>query len=368
MSGSNTGILFRLSSFGESHGPAVGGVVDGCPPGISLCEADLQQALDRRRPGQSSVSTSRNEVDKVEILSGVFEGKSTGTPIAFLIRNKDQRSEDYKELAEVYRPSHADLVYEQKYGIRDHRGGGRSSARETAVRVAAGAIAAAMLSKLGIEIVAWVIQAGEIRLPDSLAYSVYTQTDTDAFVVRCPVAEYASRMENLITGLKASGDSCGGVVHCMVRGLHAGVGEPVYEKLNARIGAAMLSINACKGIEFGSGFRAANMKGSAHNDAYKIKDGNIQTQSNHAGGIQGGISNGNEIRFDVAFKPPSTISVAQNTVNKQGQELILKAVGRHDPCVVPRAVPVVEAMCALVLADLVLIQGSRLWFRQQINH
>lgn len=367
MTGSSIGTLFRLNSFGESHGPAIGGVVDGCPPGIALSEADLQAALDRRRPGQSGVSTSRNEQDRVEILSGVFEGQTTGTPVAFIIRNQDQRSEDYHALAGVYRPSHADLVYEQKYGIRDYRGGGRSSARETAVRVAAGAIAAAMLRPLGIEIQAWVIQAGSIKLDESSAFGQYTRSEIDANPVRCPVTKTAEEMERMITELKASGDSCGGVVHGVVRGLKAGIGEPVYDKLSARLASAMMSINASKGIEFGSGFGAAEMTGSAHNDAYLNKSGKIVTTSNHSGGIQGGISNGNELRFNVAFKPPSTIAKSQQTVNKEGEETVLQAGGRHDPCVVPRAVPVVEAMCALVLADLILIQGSRDWYRQQLK-
>jgi len=367
MSGSSTGTLFRLSSFGESHGPAIGGVVDGCPPGIALSESHIQDALNRRKPGQSAVTTTRNENDRVEILSGVFEGYTTGTPIAFIIRNHDQRSEDYRELAEVYRPSHADLVYEQKYGIRDYRGGGRSSARETAVRVAAGAIASAMLAPLGIEIEAWVIQAGKIRLSDELAYATYTRAQIDSNVVRCPITETAGEMEKMIAELKVAGDSCGGVIHTMVRGLEPGIGEPVYDKLTARLASAMMSINASKGIEFGSGFEAAGMKGSEHNDSYSGLAGKIVIAGNQSGGIQGGISNGNELRFNVAFKPPSTISKAQQTVNRQGEEVVLQAGGRHDPCVVPRAVPVVEAMCALILADLILIQGSRAWYRQQIK-
>jgi chorismate synthase len=367
MSGSSTGTLFRLSSFGESHGPAIGGVVDGCPPGIELSAADLQRSLDRRRPGQSSVSSPRNERDQIEILSGLFEGRTTGTPIAFIIRNQDQRSDDYLELENVYRPSHADLVYEQKYGHRDYRGGGRSSARETAVRVAAGSIASAMLRKLGISMKAWVIQAGDIRLPDALAFADYTEEQTEASVMRCPVPDYSIAMEALIAKLKSEGDSCGGVVHCVVSGMPAGIGEPVYDKLSARLASAMMSINATRGIEFGSGFQSVGMKGSEHNDAYHMRGKEITTASNKAGGIQGGISNGNELRFNVAFKPPSTISREQSTVNKQGEEVVLQARGRHDPCVVPRAVPIVEAMCALTIADLVLMQGARIWYRQQIQ-
>jgi len=347
MAGNTFGKLFKLTSFGESHGRGVGGVIEGVPPGLELDVDFIQKELARRRPGQSDISSPRDEKDQVEFLSGVFEGKATGTPLAFAIWNKDQRSGDYNDLKDVYRPSHADYTYEAKYGIRDHRGGGRSSARETIARVVAGAIAKMMLKEAGIEITGFVSQVGEIALqniPDDLSY-------TESTPVRCPDPETAERMIQLIDETRKDQDSVGGVVSCVVRNVPAGLGDPVFDKLHATLGQAMLSINAVKGFEYGMGFQASAMKGSQHNDEFYTNEGNIRTRTNRSGGIQGGISNGEEISFRVAFKPVATILKDQNTVNRDGEEVVMKAKGRHDPCVVPRAVPIVEAMAAMVIAD-----------------
>ncbi len=349
MAGNSFGEVFRITTFGESHGAAIGVVVDGCPAGLPFDLAFIQQQLDRRRPGQSAISTDRKESDVVEVLSGVFEGKTTGTPLAMLLRNTDQRSGDYEALKEVYRPSHADFTYEARYSIRDHRGGGRSSARETAARVAAGAVAQLLLRQAGVQIQAFVSAVGPIALEKA-----YTELDlslTDQNMVRCPDAATASQMEALISQLKAEGDSVGGVITAVASGLPAGLGDPVFDKLEADLAKAMLSINAVKGFEIGSGFAAAAGRGSAFNDAFELRDGRVRTQSNHSGGIQGGISNGEDVYFRVAFKPVATISKNQQTVNRSGEATELQAKGRHDPCVVPRAVPIVEAMTALVLAD-----------------
>jgi len=347
MAGNTFGKLFKLTSFGESHGKGIGGIIEGVPPGLEMDVEFIQKELARRRPGQSDISSPRDEKDQVEFLSGVFEGKATGTPLAFAIWNKDQRSGDYNELKDVYRPSHADYTYEAKYGIRDHRGGGRSSARETIARVVAGAIAKMMLKEAGVEITGFVSQVGEIGLqniPGDLSY-------TESTPVRCPVPETAEKMIQLIDETRKDQDSVGGVVSCVVRNVPAGLGDPVFDKLHATLGQAMLSINAVKGFEYGMGFQASAMKGSQHNDEFYTNEGNIRTRTNRSGGIQGGISNGEEISFRVAFKPVATILKDQNTVNRGGEEVVMKAKGRHDPCVVPRAVPIVEAMAAMVIAD-----------------
>ncbi|MFW6043065.1 MAG: chorismate synthase [Marinilabiliaceae bacterium] len=347
MAGNTFGKLFKLTSFGESHGRGIGGVIEGVPPGLELDVDFIQKELSRRRPGQSDISSPRDEKDRVEFLSGVFQGKATGTPLAFAIWNKDQRSGDYNDLKDVYRPSHADYTYEAKYGIRDHRGGGRSSARETIARVVAGAIAKLMLKEAGVEITGFVSQVGEIALqeiPGDLSY-------TESTPVRCPDPETAERMIQLIDETRKDHDSVGGVVSCVVRNAPAGLGDPVFDKLHATLGQAMLSINAVKGFEYGMGFQASGMKGLQHNDEFYTHDGNIRTRTNRSGGIQGGISNGEEIFFRVAFKPVATILKDQNTVNRGGEEVVMKAKGRHDPCVVPRAVPIVEAMAAMVIAD-----------------
>ena len=349
MAGNSFGQFFRITTFGESHGPAIGGVVDGCPAGLDFDLAFIQQQMDRRRPGQSALSTDRNEADRVEVLSGVFDGKTTGTPVAMLLRNADQRSGDYDALKDVYRPSHADYTYEARYGLRDHRGGGRSSARETAARVAAGALAQLLLRQWGVSIQAYVSAVGPIAVEKPYTELDLAQIDSNA--VRCPDAATAAQMEALITQLKAEGDSVGGVITCVASGLPAGWGEPVFDKLEADLAKGMLSINAVKGFEIGSGFAAAAGRGSAYNDAFELRDGRVRTQSNHSGGIQGGISNGEEVYFRVAFKPVATIGKSQHTLTTIGEATQLQAKGRHDPCVVPRAVPIVEAMTALVLAD-----------------
>jgi chorismate synthase len=351
MAGNTWGTILRLTTFGESHGAAIGGVLDGMPAGIALHPETIQRWMDRRRPGQSHLVSPRTETDTVELLSGVFEGLTTGAPIGFIIRNTNQRPADYDQLKNVYRPSHADYTWQQKYGVRDYRGGGRSSARETACRVAAGAMASALLQQMGITVKAWVQQVGDVAIaPD---YAVLPDTDIDTNAVRCPDPEAAARMEALIEQVKGEHDSVGGCISCAVFGVPAGLGEPVFDKLHADLGKAMLSINAVKGVEIGSGFAAAAMRGSAHNDAFAPgTDGT--TVTNHSGGIQGGISNGMPIRFRVAFKPVATIGIEQQTVDTEGQAVVLQASGRHDPCVVPRAVPIVEAMTALVLADHVL--------------
>lgn len=362
MAGSILGHAFRLVGFGESHGPAIGGVVEGCPAGLKLDTALVQAELDRRRPGSTPLGTARNESDTVEFLSGLLEGVTLGTPIAFLIRNGDAKSGDYDHLKDTYRPGHADLTWEQKFGLRDHRGGGRASARETAVRVAAGAIARQLLAGEGITVSAWVEQVGDVRVDKP-----YTDLDLSAVhtsTVRCPDPEAAQRMTALIEQVRSEGDTIGGCIAGVARGVPPGLGEPVFDKLHADLGKALFSINAVKGVQFGSGFAAASLRGSQHNDAYVGKEGRIGTRTNRSGGIQGGISNGEDILFEVAFKPVSTLMRSQESIDRQGRAVVLEGKGRHDPCVVPRAVPVVEAMACLVLADHLLRQRlSRLQVR-----
>lgn len=348
-----TGKIFTFTSFGESHGKAIGGIVDGCPPGIILDMNFIQGELDRRKPGQSSITTPRKEEDKVEFLSGIFEGKTTGTPIAFVIYNQNQHSSDYDHLKDIYRPSHADYVYQQKYGIRDYRGGGRSSARETASRVVAGAIAKLVLKKHGISITAYTSQVGPIALNET--YENLNFSDIEKNIVRCPEQETAKRMIAYIEELKKAGDSTGGIISCVIKGMTVGTGEPIFDKLQARLAQAMLSINATHGFDYGAGFQGVALKGSEMNDAFTNVNGKIKTRTNNSGGIQGGISNGEDIYFRVLFKPVATISMQQNTIDKDANEVQLKARGRHDPCVLPRAVPVVEAMAALTIVDLLLI-------------
>lgn len=348
------GTLLRLTTFGESHGTAIGGVLDGYPAGVEIDTEFVRRQMRRRRPGQSAVTTARNEADEVEFLSGIFEGRSTGTPIAFVIYNSNNRSSDYDNLRDVYRPSHADYVYDVKYGVRDHRGGGRSSARETAVRVCAGALAMLALNERGIRVRAYTSQVGNIFAEKN--YAEYNLDAVDDNIVRCPDASVASRMEELILDVKRQGDTVGGVVTCVVQGAPAGLGEPLYDKLSARLAQAMLSINAAKGFEYGNGFAAAMGRGSLQNDIFYNDNGRISTKTNNSGGIQGGISNGQDIYFRVAFKPVATILMEQQTVTKTGDESVVAAKGRHDPCVVPRAVPVVEAMAALTILDFLRIQ------------
>ena len=343
------GSLLRLTTFGESHGVAIGGVLDGYPAGVLIDEEFVRGEMRRRRPGQSAITTSRNEADEVHFLSGIFEGRSTGTPIAFTIVNNNNRSADYDNLREAFRPSHADYVYDRKYGVRDHRGGGRSSARETAVRVCAGALAKLALKQLGIEITAYTSQVGDIALAGN--YTAYDLSQAESNAVRCPDAAAAAAMEQLILDVKRDGDTIGGVVTCVVKGAPVGLGEPLYDKLSASLASAMLSINAAKGFDYGNGFAAATGRGSRQNDIFYNDNGSIATRSNNSGGIQGGISNGNDICFRVAFKPVATLLKEQETVTRNGEGTTLLAKGRHDPCVVPRAVPVVEAMAALVVLD-----------------
>jgi len=352
MAGNSFGTLFKLSSFGESHGEAIGGVIDGCPSGVVLDMKAIQRDLDRRKPGQSAIVTQRKEPDEVKILSGVFEGRTTGTPIGFAIFNTNQKSADYSHIKDSYRPSHADYVYDQKYGFRDYRGGGRSSARETAARVVAGAIAKQFLAPMSFQ--AYVSQVGEITLDktyDQLDLSLAETND-----VRCPDNEVAARMEQHIKEIKKQGDTIGGIIDCVIKNVPVGLGEPVFDKLHAQLGKAMLSINAVKGFEFGSGFHGVTMKGSEHNDAFNT-DGS--TQTNFSGGIQGGISNGMNIYFRVAFKPVATILQSYDTIDKAGNAVKTQGKGRHDPCVVPRAVPIVEAMAAMVLADAFLFNKTQ---------
>lgn len=348
MAGNSFGQLFRLTTFGESHGRALGGVIDGCPAGLELDLELIQKDLDRRKPGQSAIVTQRKEPDTVEFYSGLFEGKTTGTPIGFVIHNTNQKSHDYSHIKDSYRPSHADYVYDQKYGFRDYRGGGRSSARETASRVVAGAIAKQFLGNVKIN--AFVSQVGELKLDKPYQELDFSNIESNA--VRCPDTEMAQKMEDYIKAIKKEGDTIGGVVTCVIQNVPIGLGEPVFDKLHARLGEAMLSINAVKGFEYGSGFAGVAMKGSQHNDAYN-SDGT--TQTNRSGGVQGGISNGMDIYFNVAFKPVATVLQAYDTINKEGEKVTTQGKGRHDPCVVPRAVPIVEAMAALVLADFTLL-------------
>lgn len=356
---SSLGTLFRISTFGESHCAGVGVVVDGVPPRMELKPEDIQTQLDRRRPGQSKLATERNEADQVEILSGVENGLTLGSPIGLLVRNKDQRPQDYSSMTQVPRPSHADLTYRQKYGIHASSGGGRSSARETIGRVAAGAIAEKFLFQdYGIEIVAWVSSVGSESC-DAVDLGSVTRHQVDASEVRCPDPLAAEKMTEQILAARREKDSIGGVLTCVCRNLPPGLGEPAFDRLEANLAHAMLSIPATKGFEIGSGFAGSAMRGSQHNDLYTFKDGRLTTLTNRSGGVQGGISNGENVYFRVAFKPPATIGQSQQTVDYQGRDTLLEAKGRHDPCVVPRAVPIVEAMTALVIADLALIQRMR---------
>ena len=351
MAGNSFGTLFKLMTYGESHGRAIGGVLDGCPAGLELDTDAIQAELDRRKPGQSAIVTQRKEPDTVEIYSGVFEGKTTGTPIGFAIHNTNQTSKDYSHIKDSYRPSHADYVYDKKYGFRDYRGGGRSSARETASRVVAGAIAKQLLSDIKIN--AFVSQVGAMKLETPYPELDFSKTESNP--VRCPDPEMAAQMEAYIKTIKKEGDTIGGVISCVVQNVPVGLGEPVFDKLHAELGKAMLSINAVKGFEYGSGFAGVEMKGSAHNDAFNT-DGT--TKTNRSGGVQGGISNGMDIYFKVAFKPVATVLQGYETIDKEGNPVTTQGKGRHDPCVVPRAVPIVEAMTALVLADYWLLARS----------
>jgi chorismate synthase len=345
MAGNTFGKSFNITTFGESHGKAIGVVIDGCPAGLTITQADIQREMDRRKPGQSAITTQRKESDTVQILSGIFEEKTTGSPIALLIYNEDQQPKDYNHLKATFRPSHADFTYEEKYGTRDYRGGGRSSARETAARVAAGAIAKKLLLHFGISVEAFVSSVGNIDLKKS-----YTELDlskTDSNAVRCPDKTTAEKMLALIEKVKKKGDSLGGIISCAIKNCPAGLGEPVFDKLHADLGKAMLSINAVHGFDF----EGTKLYGSQHNDIFEKQKGRIVTKTNYSGGVQGGISNGMDIFFRVAFKPVATIMQQQQSVNKEGEEVTIEGKGRHDPCVLPRAVPIVEAMAALVIAD-----------------
>jgi chorismate synthase len=350
---STYGKIFKISTFGESHGRAIGVVVDGCPSGVDFDALLIQNELDRRKPGQSRITTQRKEADSFEVLSGVFEGKTTGTPIALVIFNEDQKSKDYAHIADKFRPSHADYTYSTKYGVRDYRGGGRSSARETAARVAAGALAKMVLNHYDIEIYSYVSQVGAMRLNKSYKELDLSKIEDNA--VRCPDDETAEKMFNYIDQVRKDGDSIGGVITGVIKNVPAGWGEPVFDKLHAELGKAMLSINAVKGFEYGSGFDGVELLGSQHNDAFFTdENGIVKTKTNHSGGIQGGISNGEDIYFRVAFKPVATIMIDQDSVNAAGDAVTVSGKGRHDPCVLPRAVPIVDAMCALVLVDAML--------------
>lgn len=359
MTGNSFGHIFKLTTFGESHGVAIGGILDGVPAGFQIDLNHVQEQLNRRKPGQSKITTARKENDEVEWLSGVFEGQTTGTPLAFVIQNQDARSKDYSHIKDVYRPSHADFTYDQKYGVRDYRGGGRSSARETAVRVVAGAIAQQFLAQKDIYVQAFVSQVGAIKLEQSADHLDLKSTDDN--IVRCPDQKTARKMEEHILEVKKEGDTIGGVISCVIKGVGAGLGAPVFDKLHADLGKAMLSINAVKGFEYGSGFGAVTMRGSEHNDAFKQTDSGVGTSTNHSGGIQGGISNGQPINFNVAFKPVATLLQKGKTLNKKGEEVEMQGKGRHDPCVVPRAVPIVESMAALVLMDHYLRNKTSRW-------
>lgn len=353
------GHIFTLTTFGESHGEAVGGVIDGMPAGIDIDMEFIQSELNRRRPGQSAITTSRQEADRVELLSGVFEGKSTGCPIGFIVRNTNQHSNDYENMRNLFRPSHADYTYFEKYGIRDHRGGGRSSARITISRCVGGALAKLVLRQKGISIQAYTSQVGDIALDKD--YSRYDLSLTETNAVRCPDQQKAAEMEALIAKVKAEGDTIGGIITCVIKGCPTGLGEPEFDKLHASLGQAMLSINAVKGFEYGDGFNSATMRGSQVNDVFVPSAGNqqpITTTTNHSGGIQGGISNGQDIYFRVAFKPVATILTEQQTVDKEGNATTFTAHGRHDPCVLPRAVPVVESMAAMTILDYILLRNA----------
>lgn len=353
------GNLFRISTFGESHGEAVGVIVDGCPAGITVDLDFIQSELDRRKPGQSKITTQRKEEDRIEILSGVFEGKSTGSPIAMMVRNADARSKDYSHIAEKFRPSHADYTYHVKYGVRDYRGGGRSSARETLARVAAGALAKIVLTQLGITVQAYVSQVGPLKL--NKAYTELDLSKTEDNILRCPDPEMAEEMIAFIDETRKNQDTVGGVVTGVIKGTPAGLGEPAFDKLHAELGKAMLSINAVKGFEYGSGFEGVELFGSQHNDPFVIENGKVRTTTNHSGGIQGGISNGEDIYFKVAFKPVATLMKDQESITTTGEATTVSGKGRHDPCVVPRAVPIVEAMAAIVILDFYLINKSIQW-------
>ena len=351
MSGNIFGSIFKLTTFGESHGPSIGGVIDGCPSGIEIDIDEIQKDLDRRKPGQSSIVTQRKEPDEVTFYSGIFEGKTTGTPIGFAIHNTNQKTKDYSHIKDSYRPSHADYVYDEKFGIRDYRGGGRSSARETASRVVAGAIAKQFIAPITIN--AYVSGVGALKLKSNPSEVDLSKIEEN--IVRCPDSKMASEMESLIKKIRKEGNTIGGIVTCIIKNVPVGLGEPVFNKLHAELGKAMLSINAVKGFEYGSGFMGTQKKGSEHNDLFN-SDGS--TKTNHSGGIQGGISNGMDIYFNVAFKPVATIMQNQETINSKGEKVEMHGKGRHDPCVVPRAVPIVEAMAALVLADFKLLKRT----------
>ncbi|WP_421977061.1 chorismate synthase [Roseivirga seohaensis] len=354
--GNSFGNLFRIHTYGESHGKALGVIIDGCPAGLLIDEAFIQSELDRRKPGQSKITTQRKEADEFEIVSGVFEGKSTGTPISIIIRNQDQKSKDYSHIADKFRPSHADYTFQTKYGIRDYRGGGRSSARETVARVAAGAVAKLFLKHHGISFHAYVSQVGHLKLDKD-----YTQLDLTKIednILRCPDPEMADKMIELIDQTRKNRDTIGGIVTGVIQGVPAGLGEPVFDKLHAEIGKAMLSINAVKGFEYGSGFEGVKLNGSEHNDEFYMDNNLVKTRTNYSGGIQGGISNGQDIYFNVAFKPVATIMTDQESINEAGDRVTVEGKGRHDPCVVSRAVPIVEAMAALVIADYLLISET----------
>ena len=350
------GIIYRLTSFGESHGAAVGGVVDGMPAGISIDVDEVQRQLNRRRPGQSAIVTQRNEKDRVRFLSGIFEGVTTGTPIGFVVENEDHHSNDYSNIRDVFRPSHADYTYTSKYGIRDYRGGGRSSARETIARVVAGALAMQALSQIGVTVTAYTSQVGNIALDND--YRHYDLSNIESNDVRCPDADAAARMHELIRQVQADGDTIGGTVTCVVKGVPVGLGEPVFDKLHARLAYAMMSINAAKGFDYGMGFDGVGNRGSQMNDAFICTDGHISTTTNRSGGIQGGISNGEDIYFRVAFKPVATLLRDVETIDKDGRATTLHARGRHDPCVLPRAVPIVEAMAAMTIFDMYLLNRT----------
>ena len=353
MAGNSFGQFFKLTSFGESHGKAVGGVIEGVKPGIDIDLDFIQSELNRRRPGQSAITTPRDEKDKVELLSGVLDGKATGTPIGFVIWNADQRSKDYGNIKDVYRPSHADYTYQQKYGIRDHRGGGRSSARETRARVGAGAVAKLILKSYNVEITAYTSQVGTLKLDKPYAELDLSKTEDN--IVRCPDPEVAEKMIEYIDQVRQDKDSVGGVITCVIKNTPIGLGEPVFDKFHAEMGKAMLGINAVKGFDYGMGFKAAEMKGSSHNDEFVMEGDKVRTKTNRSGGVQGGITNGEDVYMNVAFKPIATILKEQNTVNKQGEEIVSTVKGRHDPCVLPRAVPIVEAMAAMVMVDMIYL-------------
>ncbi len=356
MPGNTVGQVFRVTTFGESHGEMIGVVIDGCPAGLEIDFNFIQNDLDRRRPGQSKITTQRKESDQVQFVSGIFEGRTTGAPLCAFVKNKDQRLNDYTHLISQYRPSHADFTYQMKYGHRDFRGGGRSSARETAARVIAGGIAKLILKKSGIEVLAFVSQVGSIRLMTSLDQIDFSQTDAN--IVRCPNVSVAAKMIELIDAVRKDGDTVGGVITGLIRGCPAGLGEPVFDRLHADLGKAMLSINAVKGFEYGSGFSGVELRGSEHNDPFVETQGKLKTVTNHSGGIQGGISNGMDIYFRVAFKPVATLIKPQISHNNEGKASVIQGRGRHDPCVVPRAVPIVEAMAAITIVDHLLRNDS----------